>query len=215
VKKVIKIFISYFLDKKLFIVYFSKNYYLGKLYRYYLSAPAKFKQKLFVRYSSPNTTWIETGTYEGDTTELLSNLSNKVYSIEPSDKYYQKSFQRLKKYENVKLFHGTSEECLETVLKKVNSENVSFWLDGHFSYGDTFEGPNHNPVLIELEIIKKYSKSFKNVNILIDDIRTLTMQYSKSDKFDHPPLNKVIDWVNNNKFTWHISRNILVMNRKA
>ena len=75
-KKVIKIFISYFLDKKLFIVYFSKNYYLGKLYRYYLSAPAKFKQKLFgniVRLILLGLKLVHTG----DTTELLSSLSIK------------------------------------------------------------------------------------------------------------------------------------------
>ena len=84
-----------------------------------------------------------------------------VYSIEPSNKYYELE-KKLSSKKNVKLFHGTSEDCLGDLLENIDATNISFWLDGHFSAGDTFEGLNHSPLLHELDLIK---------NNLLNDFR--------------------------------------------
>lgn len=57
---------------------------------------------------------------------------------------------------------------LYDVIKNINS-SITFWLDGHYSGYDTAQGDENNPILKELEQIKKHH--IKNHTILIDDIR--------------------------------------------
>ena len=46
-------------------------------------SPQHVKIKVLKSHSLPNATWIETGTYLGDTTSKLTKIANKVISIEP------------------------------------------------------------------------------------------------------------------------------------
>jgi len=82
-------------------------------------------------------TWIETGTYFGDTTLFLSKNFTKVTSIEPEKIIYAFALNRLKKHTNVSLYNSSSEEIFETILSKEKG-NICFFLDGHYSDGVTF-----------------------------------------------------------------------------
>ena len=206
-------FLQILLNSKIYILIISKFKGLDKLEKYNKSASPAFKKKLFVKHSLENGVWIETGTYLGDSTEYLSNNAQFVYSIEPSKKYYDIAKEKLSHKKNIELINGTSEESLENILKDLISDNVSFWLDGHFSGGDTFEGTNHSPVLIELDIIKKHLSKYKNIVILIDDFRIFSKNYPKANKVNYPNQKELIRWAKTNRLNWYVKKNIFIMKK--
>ena len=71
--------------------YFEKKFWkyiyrrsLNNWYKRNFSSPSPefVKHEIIKKNNLDNSLWIETGTYYGDTTNLLSNLSSKVISIE-------------------------------------------------------------------------------------------------------------------------------------
>ena len=56
------------------------------------------------------------------------------------------------------------------------SGDVCFWLDGHFSGGDTFQGATDCPIEAELAAIDAHLDRLGKVSILIDDIRCFPCQ---------------------------------------
>ncbi|MFT7249021.1 MAG: hypothetical protein ACI97P_001801 [Arcticibacterium sp.] len=112
-------------------------------------------------------TFIETGTYKGDMLFALKNFFPRLISIELSPLYYQKALVKFKKDKNVELLLGDSGELMPLVIKKLKSPAL-FWLDGHFSSGDTAQGEKDCPIYGELHAI--FSSPYNHV-LLIDDAR--------------------------------------------
>jgi len=212
-KNIFYYFIQKLVDSKFFLLYLSNRKLVGWVSKYSKAAPFLFKKKLFDKNNISGGIWVETGTYLGLSTEYLADISKIVYSIEPSNKYYELSKERLSSKKNVKLFHGTSEDCLGDLLETIDTTNISFWLDGHFSAGDTFKGLNHSPVLQELDLIKNNLSKFKKINILIDDFRIFSPFYRKANKHILPDQIEIINWANDNKFYWKVQKNIMILSR--
>ena len=66
--------------------YFWKIYYKKSLNNWFKRnfdspSPEFVKHKVLKRFNLENSTWIETGTYYGDTTEFLSKFATKIFSI--------------------------------------------------------------------------------------------------------------------------------------
>jgi len=120
-----------------------------------MPAPAIAKQFVLERHSIPDCTWIETGTWLGDTTAFLSEIAFQVWTIEPGHKLAVAASVRFQKSNNIKVIEGLSENMLDEILYKV-SGNVCFWLDGHYSSGDAFKGPVDTPIRLELIIIEEH-----------------------------------------------------------
>ena len=120
-----------------------------------------------------NDYFVETGTYEGDTTEFaLNNGFKNVYSIELSDVFYYNCIKRFIYNPNVKIFKGNSRYDLYKMISNINSQ-ITFWLDGHWS-GVPNVGCDKEllcPVLYELEQIKNHH--IKTHTIMVDDIRLM------------------------------------------
>jgi hypothetical protein len=116
---------------------------------YAAPSPHFVKQKVLLRNGLPDATWVETGTYLGDTTSILSTVAKMVYSIEPEPTLFSKAEQRFSNTSNVKIIKGLSEEVFPKLLPTI-SGNVCFWLDGHYSEGITFKGPQDTPIMDEL-----------------------------------------------------------------
>ena len=125
------------------------------------------KNNLFKKYM--NSIFIETGSYVGNgIQEALDANFNEIYSIELSDKYFSICKERFKNNKNVHLIKGDSSEVLFDVIKNFN-EKITFWLDGHYSQGDTALGKTWSPLMMELDIIK--SHRLNTHTIMIDDLR--------------------------------------------
>ncbi|MDR1919199.1 MAG: hypothetical protein LBQ65_06090 [Tannerellaceae bacterium] len=110
---------------------------------------------------------IETGTYYGAMIYAQLNYFDLIYSIELSKELYEKATKRFKKYNKVHLYHGDSATELGNIMKDI-VEPVIFWLDGHYSGGETAKGKKECPIMDELEHI--LSQSQPHI-ILIDDAR--------------------------------------------
>jgi hypothetical protein len=182
------------------------------LYNYSEPFPNFVKKEVFNDFNSPSTIWVETGTLVGDTAKYLSKVSKFVYTLEPSEKYYNLSVKNLTKCKNVKIYNDTSENKLKDILEiiKPNSE-VCFWLDGHWSGGDTFKGETDTPILSELDTIEKYLNKFSKLNILIDDFRIFDI----GNNVDiYPSKEVLIEYAAKNNLKWRITRDIFIFSKK-
>lgn len=126
---------------------------------------------LFEKYKCNKNVLVETGTYKGLGVQLALEAGYlSVSSVELASKLYESAVSMFKNNNRVKLYNGTSEECLWTMIKDINEEIV-FWLDAHYA-GDTgVMGPEKSPIIKELSIIKRHP--IKTHTIMIDDVRDM------------------------------------------
>ena len=111
---------------------------------------------------------IETGTYCGDMIEAMKDSFDRLYSIELSKELYEKTKERFEGVKHIELIHGDSGLELRNVIKKINQPAL-FWLDGHYSAGDTAHGDKETPIYEEMSHI--LNASDRGDVIIIDDAR--------------------------------------------
>ena len=184
-----------------------------EIYNFSEPFPHFIKRKALKEYSSSSTIWVETGTLVGDTAKYLSKVAKFVYTIEPSEKYYNLSVKNLTNYENVKIYNDTSENKLNDILEIIKpNSNVCFWLDGHWSGGDTFKGETDTPILSELDTIEKYLNKFSKLNILIDDFRIFDIGNNVDT---YPSKEVLIEYAAKNNLKWRITRDIFILSKEG
>jgi hypothetical protein len=112
-------------------------------------------------------TFVETGSYHGDTSKYLATVVDRVVTIEIDPKCAEVAKQNCSLFPNITVYCGSSEDILPRVLAEVSGPTL-FWLDSHSQLG-LFRGKAKCPVLQELDIIA----SFKAIEpiIMIDDAR--------------------------------------------
>ncbi|GAB4188255.1 MAG: hypothetical protein Tsb0015_08080 [Simkaniaceae bacterium] len=147
----------------------------------FASAPKGF----FANY--PNYYFVESGSFtgEGINNALKSGKFKEIHSIELSDKFFSQCKNLFRSYSQVHLWHGDSGDILGKVIKNLNKP-ITFWLDGHYSGGETAKGKNYSPIIRELEHIQKHP--IKNHTILIDDVRLMGTK-----SFDNVTLEMIIE----------------------
>lgn len=110
--------------------------------------------------------FVEGGTYKGATAKSMSETFRKVYTIEKSEVMFEQAFEQLKGIPNIELLKGDTRGHLYEILRE--NDNLLFWLDAHWSGGDTYGAKDECPLLEELASIFEHRK---NQLILIDDAR--------------------------------------------
>lgn len=103
-----------------------------------------------------------------------------------------------------------SEVFLPRILPTL-SGNVCLWLDGHYSAGETFAGPNDTPLFEELEAIRQNISRFDNISVLIDDIRFCGRQHSYGS---YPSLSELVDFAVGLGLDWYIEHDIFIAKSK-
>ena len=179
-------------------------------------SPDSVKHQVLIGKNLSDSLWIETGTYYGETTKLLSKISKKTISIEADKNLFESSKKRLKKLKNVELFNGKSEDLLEKLMSEnTHFKNICIYLDAHLCQDHlknikTFGSEdNATPVLRELEIVKKYLGKFEKINVLIDDIRLFHGSFQ-----NYPDKSILVEWCKENDFLWEIEHDIFICKKK-
>ena len=130
--------------------------------------------KLFERYNS-NPTFVETGTLEGHGVRSAIFAGYKtIHSIELADKYYEYSKDYFKYQDYVHIHKGDSREALKGIIDNITTP-ITFWLDAHYSGGDTAFKDVLYPILQELDVIATHP--IKTHTILIDDLRLMSKDF--------------------------------------
>ena len=175
-------------------------------------SPDVIKHQILMNNNLKDSLWIETGTYYGETTKLLSKISKKTISIEADKNLFETSNKILKNFKNVEILNGKSEDLLDKVISKnLNFQNVCIYLDAHLCQDHlkntkTFGNENTaTPILNELEIVSKYVSSFEKIVVLIDDIRLFKGKFQ-----NYPNKNTLVSWCKKNNFLWEIEQDIFI-----
>lgn len=147
--------------------------------------------------------FIETGTYHGDTVEVVKRLYANVISIEVDDALYRKACSRFSADANVHIVHGDCASELPAILAGLQEPAV-FWLDGHYSGGETGKGEIEDPILISLGQIA--SHPVKAHVIFIDDARTFDGREGR------PDISDVFNWIKkiNSRYIIRVQNDIIV-----
>ena len=135
-------------------------------------------------------------------------MSPHVYSIEPSEDFFNKACLRFKG-SNVTLIKGVSEIVLFELLPTLNGD-INFWLDGHYSEGETFKGDTECPVEDELKAIEENLNNFNAVTILIDDVRCFLPSIKGKD---YPSIDYLVDWARRHQMSWRIEHDIFIIQK--
>ena len=170
-------------------------------------SPQYIKERILLSYGLKHAIWIETGTYLGQTTKALSKDALKVYTIEPDLFLFKNASNYFKNTSHIEVINHTSEFYLPTLLLSI-SGNVNFWLDGHYSAGNTFKGEIETPIELELSAISEHLSKLDKVAIFIDDVRCF--KKSDGDDSQYPSLNYLVDWAKAHDFHWIIEHDIFI-----
>jgi len=137
-----------------------------------------------IRRNIPNPhprVFVETGTYHGDTVAAIKDKYSSVISIEVDETLYKKACARFLADKNVRIAHGDCVRELPAILATLQ-EPVVFWLDGHYSGGETGKGEIEDPILISLNQIADHP--IRGHVIFIDDARTFDGREGRPDISD-------------------------------
>jgi hypothetical protein len=113
-------------------------------------------------------TLVETGTWHGGTVEALLSDFDRIVSIELDESLHRAARERFAGAPHVTLLRGDSATRLPEVLAGLR-EPALFWLDAHWSAGDTARGAVDTPVSTELEGVLAHP--VRGHVVLIDDAR--------------------------------------------
>ena len=114
-----------------------------------------------------STIFVETGTYHGSTTRWASNYFETVHTIERAENLYNLHSNELAQIKGVTPHLGDSRDILPQILKDISGQKAVYWLDGHWSGGETAGENDECPLLDELICLSSRTEDI----ILIDDAR--------------------------------------------
>jgi hypothetical protein len=118
--------------------------------------------------------FIETGTLNGGTIFSLEPYFNKLYTIEFSEKYYNNT-KNTYSGNKINFILGDSAIVFESLLPNI-SDKCIFFLDGHWSGGDT--GHSNKDCPLDEEITHINNLFTNDAIIIIDDFRLFGLDKS-------------------------------------
>jgi hypothetical protein len=175
---------------------------------YPLPLPAELKQEA-VFYHAINrhlAVLVETGTFLGDMVFAQAPYFRKIYSIELSQELFDRARKRFMSFPNTHLLQGDSSVKLREVVEQLDSAAL-FWLDGHYSGGNTARGELSCPIYAELQHV--FASPFEHT-VLIDDARL----FNGTD--DYPTLDELQRFVaENSEYDMRTENDMFVLSRPS
>jgi hypothetical protein len=142
---------------------------------------------------------VETGTFRGITARSLASLFDSVITIELSHTFHQRAAIALSDLPHVQALLGRSAEVLHTATDR--EIPTLYFLDGHWSAGDTDGVTDQCPVLEEIMAI---GRGHPYDCLIIDDARLFTAAPPPPlDAGQWPTITQVFDTVRSQR-PWHV-----------
>ncbi len=116
----------------------------------------------------PLATFVETGTFRGDTSAAVSPHFEKVYTVELAEELFNNAKARFANVSHVKAIHGSSPEILTSLSSELANKSVLYWLDAHWCGGPTDGRAYECPLIAEIAAIGSLNEQSV---VLIDDAR--------------------------------------------
>lgn len=111
--------------------------------------------------------FVETGTYEGNTTAWAAKYFPQVTTIELSEKYHRAAVARFASQPTIRPMQGNSAAVLGEIVPTLTTPSL-FWLDAHWSGLDTAGREVECPLLEEMALLNAASAEH---TVLVDDAR--------------------------------------------
>jgi hypothetical protein len=117
----------------------------------------------------PLDVFVETGTFRGDTVELVKDLFREIHTVELSPEYYEAARSRFQEQANINLVCGDSAAVLATWASGLHGKSVLYFLDAHWCVADNTAGEaSQCPLLDEMRGIGQLNPESL---VVIDDAR--------------------------------------------
>jgi len=142
---------------------------------------------IFLKEKMNLSIFIEGGTYLCATALKAEKHFDKVFTIEKSTHLYESARKKLANKKNIWPLNGDTREHLDNISNQ--NDNILYWLDAHWSGGETYGEMDECPLIEELIIIFKYDKKCV---ILIDDARLFLAPPPKPHELNNWPTFKDI-----------------------
>lgn len=140
--------------------------------------------------------FIETGTLNGDTILVMESYFDKLYTIEFSEKYYNNTKNKYNG-NKIKFILGDSSIIFEDLLPTIKDKSI-FFLDGHWSSGDTGRSDKDCPLIEEITCINNLF--INEAIIIIDDFRLFGLDKSSgklNEDWSEISKDKILDILKN------------------
>lgn len=145
------------------------------------------QEVLFLQNKLGLKVFVEGGTYTGGTAINASKVFDFIFTIEKSDQMYEVAKHNLSGIAEITLLKGDTREHIDSITQQ--NHNLLYWLDAHWSGGDTYGEDDECPLIGELGAIFKYNKKCA---ILIDDARLFLATPPKPHVLENWPTLKHI-----------------------
>ena len=147
--------------------------------------PRLVKHRILRKYAAENelSVLVETGTFDGDTVDAMSRYFERIDSVELAEDLYDRARRRFEDRKHIRIWHGDSGAVMQELLPSITRPCL-FWLDAHYSGGDTAQGDEWSPVIKEVRLIANHK--VRPLVVLIDDARGFTGNGS-------PTIQQIID----------------------
>ncbi|MDO8811307.1 MAG: glycosyltransferase family 2 protein [Gallionella sp.] len=117
----------------------------------------------------PLDVFVETGTFRGDTVNLVKDIFRDVYTVELSAEYYAEARSRFGEQAHIHLVHSDSVTALADWAPNLRGRSVLYFLDAHWCVAANTAGEaSQCPLLGEIRAIDQLSADSL---IVIDDAR--------------------------------------------
>lgn len=163
------------------------------------------KRKIILGYLARHglKTFVETGTFKGDTLAAIAATGIRSISVELSKDLFDRANQRFAGRANIELHQGDSGEVLPRIVATL-TEPALFWLDGHYSAGNTAHGTLASPISEEIRCI--FNSPVKGHVMLIDDASDFTGEGG------YPELGRFLTAISENgRYRASVHSNIIVL----
>jgi hypothetical protein len=145
----------------------------------------------FFRQQLQVTTFVETGTYQGDSMNVAADIFDECHSIELSQDLYEATQSKFAGRANIKLYQGESATILNAASEQFAERPVVFWLDAHWCVGENTAGQDsQSPLRDELRAIGRLHPQSV---VLIDDARLYLCPPPEPHRFtDWPDFHDIV-----------------------